>query len=461
MRFRRAASVWRTTAFRFAAIYTFVFAVAMALGLGSVYWGTIRVIEQQTDAAINSEIRALSERFQEGGLPALVQAVEVRTGPDAIADNVYLVVGPGERPVAGNLSRWPQIAVYDDWFAFPVSKRDGPVRRDRILRARAFELPNGFGLLVGRDSENQSQFRTLFFQAVFWIGGAALLFGLLAGYLLGRQVLRRVDRAARAGEAIAAGNLDSRVPVSGAGDEFDRLAESVNAMLDRIEGLMAGMRIATDSISHDVRRPLTRLRAQLEMAQAGQGSADEVMARATEEIDATVGILENLLRIARAEAGVPAGTWQELDLGAIVEDAVELYQPVAEERGIDLEAQIEPVMVRGEPQFLSQAVANLIDNALKYAPAGSGRVEVVVRKRDQACLIVRDNGPGIDEADRKRVTERFVRLDDARATEGSGLGLSLVRAVARMHGGGLTFRDNGPGLVAEISLPLADIAPAP
>ena len=455
MRLGRAFSVWRTTAFRFAVIYTFVFALAMALGLGTVYWGTIRVIELQTDSAIEGEIRALSERFQEGGLPALVQAVEARTGPDASADNAYLVVNPSQRRIAGNLSDWPGFAVYEDWFSFPVTKRDGPDRRDRTLRARAFELPGGFGLLVGRDSETQSQFRRLFLQTVVWIGGAALLFGLLAGYLLGRQVLRRVDRAARAGEAIAAGNLDSRVPVSGAGDEFDRLAESVNAMLDRIEGLMAGMRIATDSISHDVRRPLTRLRARLEMAQAGQGSAEEAMARATEEIDATVRILENLLKIAQAEAGVPGEGWADLDLAALAADAAELYQPVAEERGITLHVDTAPTPVRGEPQFLAQAVANLIDNALKYAPPGKGRVDLRVLAGDAAVLEVTDNGPGIPEGDRERVTERFVRLDDARATEGSGLGLSLVRAVARLHGGQLVLQDNGPGLRAVLSLPLA------
>ena len=455
MRFARAASVWRTTAFRFATIYTGVFALAMALGLGSVYWGTIRVIELQTDAAITGEIRALSERFQEGGLPALVQAVEARTGPDATADNAYIVVGPDKRRLAGNLSQWPRIAVYEDWFSFPVTKRDGPERRDRIVRAQAFELPGGFGLLVGRDSENQSEFRRLFYETVLWIGGATLAFGLLAGYVLGRQVLRRVDRAAQAGEAIAAGNLDSRVPVSGSGDEFDRLAESVNAMLDRIEGLMAGMRIATDSISHDVRRPLTRLRAQLEMAQAGQGDPAEAMARATEEIDATVAILENLLKIARAEAGVPGEAWQRLDLARIAADAAELYQPVAEERGIALTVAGGPAMVRGEPQFLAQAVANLIDNALKYAPPGDGAVHVTVTGDGGATLAVTDNGPGISAADRERVTERFVRLDDARATPGSGLGLSLVRAVARMHGGALELSDNAPGLSAVLTLPLA------
>lgn len=456
-------ALWRTTAVRIAVAYTAAFGLLMAVGLGSVYQGTIGVIERQTDATITAEIRGLAERFSDGGLPDLVAAVEARSGQDAPTDNVYLLVAPTLKRLAGNLSAWPEVAVPDEWVAFPVTKRDGERVAQRKVRARAFVLPGGFRLLVGRDSEDQERFRLLFFEAALWVAAGTLVFGLVTGLLLGRRVLRRVDQTAAAGERIAAGNLDSRVPVTGRGDEFDRLAEAVNAMLDRIEGLLAGMRMATDSISHDVRRPLTRLRAKLDLVlrrQAGEGTGDPQaqadMAEAIGEIDATVQILENLLRIARAEAGVPAETWVELDLAALAGAALDLYQPLAEERGIAVELALAPAAVRGEPQLLAQALANLIDNALKYAPPGTGRVRVETDTGAQgAVFAVTDNGPGIPAEAVDRVTERFVRLDVARESEGSGLGLSLVRAVARMHGGTLELADAGPGLAARIVLPAA------
>nr|WP_246237363.1 HAMP domain-containing sensor histidine kinase [Halovulum dunhuangense] len=283
--------------------------------------------------------------------------------------------------------------------------------------------------------------------------------GLALGLILGRRVLARVARAAEAGERIAAGNLDGRVPVSGSGDEFDRLATSVNAMLDRIEALMQGMRIATDSISHDVRKPLTRVRAELDLAlrrETDAAGAQAAMARALGQIDAAVGILGRLLDIARAEAGMAGGEWRAVDLSRIAEDAAELYLPLAEERGIALSIDTaDRSPAHGEPQLLAQAVANLIDNALKYAPAASGLVRVTAGPLPSggAFVEVTDNGPGIPTEARDRVTERFVRLDAARGGDGSGLGLSLVRAVVHLHGGRLALGDAGPGLSARIELP--------
>ncbi len=451
-------ALWRTTAVRFAALYTFIFGVMMAVGLGAVYLGTVGVIERQREVTITSEVRGLDERFRNGGLPQLVAAVQERAGPDAAGDNVYLVLGPSRQKLAGNLNGWPETADVEGWVTFRVTKRDGDDVAQRVVRARAFSLPGDFRLIVGRDNEDVEQFRALFLNAILWAALATVVCGGVTGMVLGSRVLRRVDEAAAAGERIAAGNLDSRVPVSGREDEFDRLAQSVNAMLDRIEGLMSGMRMATDSISHDVRKPLTRLRAKLDLALRRPETDPETQADiavALQEIDRTVSILENLLRIAKAEAGVPAESWQPLDLAQAGAGAVELYHPVAEELGIELETHFETAELRGEQQLLAQAIANLIDNAIKYAPDQGAKVRVETGSNASGVFLsVTDNGQGIPEADRERVTERFVRLNDvARQSDGSGLGLSLVRAVARAHGGELVLGDAGPGLVARLEVP--------
>ena len=451
-------ALWRTTAVRFAALYTFIFGVMMAVGLGAVYLGTVGVIERQREVTITSEVRGLDERFRNGGLPQLVAAVQERAGPDAAGDNVYLVLGPSRQKLAGNLNGWPETADVEGWVTFRVTKRDGDDVAQSVVRARAFSLPGDFRLIVGRDNEDVEQFRALFLNAILWAALATVVCGGVTGMVLGSRVLRRVDEAAAAGERIAAGNLDSRVPVSGREDEFDRLAQSVNAMLDRIEGLMSGMRMATDSISHDVRKPLTRLRAKLDLALRRPETDPETQADiavALQEIDRTVSILENLLRIAKAEAGVPAESWQPLDLAQAGAGAVELYHPVAEELGIELETHFETAELRGEQQLLAQAIANLIDNAIKYAPDQGAKVRVETGSNASGVFLsVTDNGQGIPEADRERVTERFVRLNDvARQSDGSGLGLSLVRAVARAHGGELVLGDAGPGLVARLEVP--------
>ncbi|MHA3976979.1 sensor histidine kinase [Halovulum sp. GXIMD14794] len=452
--------LWRTTPVRFAAVLTLLFCLVLGGGLGAVYFGTVAVVDRQTEATLDAEIRALSERFEEGGLTRLVEAIEARTGPDARGDNVYLLIGPDGRRRAGNLSAWPAGHDEPGEVSFPVTKRDGASSTERRVRALTFDLPRGYRLLVGRDSEDQFIVRQRFIRTAVWVILGAIALGLVSGVLLGRRVLRRVEVAAEAGERIAAGNLERRVPLAGSGDEFDRLAGSVNAMLDRIEALMSGMRLATDAISHDVRKPLTRVRAELELAllrNAEGEDAQVVMTHALEQIDAAMKILANLLDIARAEARVPGDAWKPLDLAAIAEDAAELYQPVAEARGIEVALDVQQAPARGEPQLVAQAVANLIDNALKYAPAGEGRVEVRAHplKDSGACVEVADNGPGIPDKDRATVADRFVRLDSARGGDGSGLGLSLVRAVAHLHGGRLELLDNAPGLRARITLPPA------
>lgn len=462
----RAGAVWRTTAFRYAALFAVLFVVSLWAAVGALYYGTIGVIQAERDAALEAEIGVLAERFRAGGTARLIPTIEQRLGPEASGDRVYLLLSPTGRRLAGNLSGWPQEAeARGDWLTFPVQKRDGAELTDRSVRARSFMLPGDHWLLVGRDNQELVEFRRRFLITGGWVAAAGVLVGLLAGLIMGRRVLARVQRAAEAGAGIAAGHLDRRLPVTGTGDEFDRLAEALNAMLDRIEQLMAGMRIATDGISHDLRRPLTRARAELELAAGGAGGAEALRAaaaRALEDIDAAAVLLSDLLRLAQAEAALPGEGWGPVDLAELAGEAAELYQPLAEERGIAFETRLEPAEIIGDGSLLAQALANLIDNALKYAPPREGRITLGLA-RDAAAVVVEvaDNGPGIAEADRARVTGRFVRLDPARSDSGAGLGLSLVAAVARLHGGHLTLDDGKPGLIARLTLPAPQAAAVP
>ncbi len=284
---------------------------------------------------------------------------------------------------------------------------------------------------------------------LLWSGLVALAIGVLGGTVMSRNMLRRVEQVNRTAERVVAGDLSDRVPRIGTDDEFDQLAANLNGMLDQIERLMTGMREVTDNVAHDLKTPLARLRARLELALLGpqDGVAQsEAIRAAIEEADRLLATFNALLGIAEAEAGAD-GRGERLDLAEIVSAAVELYEPLAEERALALRFDGTPgTIIDGNRHLLSQAVANLLDNALKYGGDG-GEIAVTVRRRGGCAVIeVADRGPGIPEADRDSVFDRFVRLEPSRSTPGNGLGLSLVRAVARRHGGTVTLADSFPGL---------------
>jgi signal transduction histidine kinase len=292
------------------------------------------------------------------------------------------------------------------------------------------------------------------------------LFGIGGGYWVSRKLLARIDRLAATTRTIMDGDLTGRLPVTGSGDELDRLSESLNLMLARIEQLMAGLREVSDNIAHDLKTPLNRLRNRVEQALRepyGEVAYRDALERTIEEADGLIKTFNALLSIARLEAGAGGENREKLDVSALLRDVAELYEPVAEERGIELRAETDaPIFVRADRQLLGQAIANLIDNALKYgAPepsSGNGsRPEVEVSalmKGSTAEIVVTDRGPGVPVADRERVLDRFVRLEASRSEPGSGLGLSLVAAVARLHGGTLRLEDNEPGLRVVLALPV-------
>ncbi len=318
-------------------------------------------------------------------------------------------------------------------------------------RGRLFVIPGGYRLLVGRDISDAAAFRSRVRTTLLWAGLIALGIGLIGGTVMSRNLLRRVEQVNRTSERVMAGNLSDRVPLRGTRDEFDQLAVNLNRMLDQIERLMTAMREVTDDVAHDLRTPLSRLRARLERALANPDPAagesqGEAIRAAIDEADRLLATFNALLRIAELELGAHLDQTTPLDLSEVARSAADLYEPVAEEKGFTLFVTVEPgVSIRGDWHLLSQALANLLDNALKYA--GTGRIELrVFAESGQAILEVADYGPGIPEADRHSVLDRFVRLEPSRTTPGNGLGLSLVRAIARRHNGSVTLEDNRPGL---------------
>ena len=455
MRLRNAI---RTSAFRLTFLYTAVFAASVLVLLAFLYWRTVALIDRQARDTIEAEIRGLAEQYDQRGLPGLVELIRQRAALVGNDDHVYLLTTPSLFPLAGNLERWPgEQEAPGGWLSLSLSKMDEGRMVPHPVEARSFLLPGGFRLLVGRDVHERGKFRMIVLEAFAWSSAATLALGLIGGLLLSRRMLGRVEQVAATARRIMAGDLTQRLSGNGSGDEFDRLAAILNGMLDRIERLMAGMRLATDSLAHDLRRPLTRLKARAELALLQPANAERdrrALAEVLEQSDAALVLFESLLRIAMAESGAAVTELKPLDLSALTRDAAELYEPLAEANGITLDVTVgAPAMISGQGELLAQSIANLLDNAVKYTPEG-GKIEVgVAAYDDTVALTIADNGPGIGAADRQRVLERFVRLEELRSSTGSGLGLSLVNAVARLHDAELSLDDNRPGLRVRTHLP--------
>ncbi len=346
------------------------------------------------------------------------------------------------------------------WIEFPVAedreRRSGAAGHAAL--ASVFVLPGGYRLLVGRDLRDASMFRARITRSLAWSALLTLALGVAGGMFMTRNMLRRVEAVNRTSERIIHGDLTQRVPLTGSGDEFDQLAQNLNAMLDQIERLMLAMRQVTDNIAHDLRTPLARLRSRLEVTLLERPDAEryaEALRDTIAEADRLLGTFNALLSIAEAEAGSRRQDWAIVDLAEIARTVAELYEPVADENGLALAVDIDATLpVRGERHLLSQAIANLLDNALKYAPVGNVMLRAK-RDGDSARLDVADRGPGIPADRREAVFDRFVRLEGSRSTPGNGLGLSLVRAVARLHAGNCWLEDNEPGLKVVMTIPLA------
>jgi hypothetical protein len=452
----RAPRILRTLAFRIVAVYLAIFAISAAAIVGFTYWNTARALNAQTDQIVDSDIFGLAERYQRFGLAGLTTTIVNRSAHGEAT--LYLLADSDKRPIVGNLDSWPNLSELGGNFVeFDYEKRVGGRTEERRARGRQFTLTGGFLLLVARDIAERYETEKLFTTTLPWSVLLMMLLGLFGGILISRNFLARLDVINRTSREIMAGDLSRRLPLKRGGDELDTLALNLNRMLERTERLMRGMREVTDSIAHDLRTPLNRLRNRLEGVlhtmdpQSAPGAEIEA---AVEETDRLIGTFNALLLIAEAEAGVAREAMEQLDLRRIVDGVAELYAPLADEKEIILF--IPPsgsAIVACNQSLVSQALANLLDNAIKYTPPG-GRVTISLdHTPGGVALQVADSGPGIPAEDRARVLERFVRLEASRHSPGTGLGLSLVAAVARLHDAKLDLGDNRPGLKATLLFP--------
>jgi signal transduction histidine kinase len=452
---RNARLIVGTHAFRLAALYFLVFAASVLGVLLFVYLTSADFVERQTEATLDAEITGLAEQYAQRGLSGLIQIVAARSAGDRGDAMIYLVTDPDGKPLVGNIAAWPAgVPTHSAWLSFALERTINGRHEVHPARGRLFVIPGGYRLLVGRDISDAAAFRSEVRTTLLWAGLIALGIGLIGGTVMSRNLLRRVEQVNRTSERVMAGNLSDRVPLHGTRDEFDQLAANLNRMLDQIERLMTAMREVTDDVAHDLRTPLSRLRARLERALVNPSAGmSEAIRAAIDEADRLLATFNALLRIAELESGTHLDQTAPIDLSEVARSAAELYEPVAEEKGFTVSVVAEPgVRISGDWHLLSQALANLLDNALKYA--GGGEIELrVFNENRQAILEVADQGPGIPEADRQSVLDRFVRLEPSRTTPGNGLGLSLVRAIARRHDGSATLEDNRPGLRVRLQFP--------
>ncbi len=447
----------RTATSRMITAHLALFSLSTALVLAVFTWQTTAIVEGEAADVLKAEVEGLAEQYAGGGVLGLARAIERRLDRADERDAVYLLTDAYGEPLTGNLAAWPPTleAGQGELVELELYRTD----RDRAaeVTAATFRLPGGERLLVGRDAQARVLLETALFEASVWATGLALLLSLLTGWLFSRFVLGRIGEIRRAAGEIISGDLSRRVPLRGTEDEFDRLNRTLNAMLDRIEALVGNLRTVTDSLAHDLRSPLTRLRAltaEFADPELDEAARRRLAARATAETEGMLRVFSALIEISRAEAGVGREAFERIDLGALAADVADLFTPAADDREVEIIETGGGGEILGHPQLVAQALSNLLDNALRYAPPGS-RIEIESRRvGPKVRLAVSDAGPGIPEAERARVLERFVTLDPSRG-RGSGLGLALVAAVAKLHGGEIALRDAEPGLTVALTFDAA------
>ncbi len=447
----------RSASFRMAAVYAGLFSVSAVVFMLFIWWATSGLLEREVESAIRADAQVLSEHWLEGGLANLVITLRDRLDQDVDEDALYLLEDAAGNRLAGNVGRWPPaITSTEVWYELPVSRAG----THGLAEMRAFALPGGMRLLIGRDIHGRDILRRLLGQTLLY--ALILVFALSAvGVVVVRNLFHRmVSNVADTTSRIAAGELSQRVHLIGTGDEFDQVAETINDMLDRIARLMDGVRQVSNSIAHDLRTPITRARGLLEEALAADRPPAELrtaIENAVDNLDAITKVFEALLRIAEIEAGSRRSAFAVFDLVPLLVSLGEFYEAFAEEGGAILKVEASgSIEVRGDRALLQQAIANLLDNAIKFSPRGGTVRLAAVAGDGQATITVADDGPGMPPADLLRATERFFRGEAARSTPGSGLGLALVLAVVQLHGGEFQLEDASPGLAARIGLPVLD-----
>jgi signal transduction histidine kinase len=445
------ARVLRTATFRLSALYVLLFATSVAV-LGVIaYMVTAATLERRLDARIAGEMTALKAAFTSGGLAALAPAVRAHQQTLPAGSLEYLLLGPGGERLGGKL---PIVPAQLGWSNVEKTERDGDVSRRRVLAAA---LSNGARLAIGADREQIEDVEQAIFDGFTSAFGAVILLGTIGGIALSLAFLKRVETIRRTAEAIIAGDLTQRVPVRGTGDDLDRLSVTLNHMLDRIAELMESLRHISADIAHDLKTPIARLRQQLERTQTHAQSAEEhdvAVGAAIVHIDEILAIFGSLLRIAQIEAGTRRSGFRDLDLSAVFTNVIEAFTPAAEDAGKCLSSEITPgIRTAGDRDLLTQMLANLVENAIRHTAAGTLIDVTLASDGDGIVGAVTDNGPGAPAHERERIFQRFYRLERSRLTPGSGLGLSLVKAVADLHDITLEVRDAEPGLQIVMRFP--------
>jgi signal transduction histidine kinase len=461
----------RTTAFKLTLVYLTVFALFAAFLLAYFAWNTRRLITEQITETVDAEVQGLSEQYRLGGIRRIAFAIEGRTRRPG--SSLYLLTTAAGEPVAGNVGS-PAVGILDNpgWAETVYRRVDEQDASEHHALVRVDLLPGGFHLLVGRDLEERERLYDVVLAAGRWSVAIVVVLGLAGGFFVARRVLTRIDAMTETAGSIMQGDLHERLPVGGTGDELDRLAVNLNAMLERIEALMHGLKEVSDNIAHDLKTPLTRLHNRCEEALRTGGDESQyrkALESTLEESEALIRTFNALLMIARAESGQARDDMTSFDAAEVARGIGDLYEPLADDKGLTLKVEAaSAAWVRGNRELISQALSNLVDNAIKYGASGGAGAdgkppEIVLKatdRGDRIVLSVADSGPGIAPSDRGRVLERFVRLEQSRSEPGSGLGLSLAAAIARLHGGELSLEDNHPGLIGAILLPRVP-APAP
>ncbi|OLP61871.1 two-component sensor histidine kinase [Xaviernesmea oryzae] len=458
----RLRVLWRTTAVRLSALYLLLFTLCALLLVIYVTAMSQRLLANQTREAVAAEVDQIEAIYDRTGVAGVLRTLERRARQPGA--NLYVIASPTGEILAGNVA-WlePGLLDAEGWTSRPfLYQRYSEESGDKHLAlAEVVELPNGLHVLVGRDLQEPQKFGGLVRHALMVALGIMGVGALVIWFVIGRNALSRIDRMSHATTRIMAGDLSQRLPVNGSGDEFDRLSESLNAMLERIEKLNEGLRQVSDNIAHDLKTPLTRLRNRAEAALAQGASESDYRASLEDTItesDQLIRTFNALLMISRVEAGSAVAEMSPVDLSQSVEDCVELYEPLAEEQSLTLRGEAAPaVVIQGNRELIGQALGNLIDNAIKYAAgAADPEIRVTMAARADAIVIsVSDHGPGIPADKREAVLQRFVRLDESRSKPGTGLGLSLVVAVMELHGGTLELSETTPdgGLTVSMIFP--------
>jgi len=450
--------LFNTTAFRLSAGYTLLITLAVAATLVSAYKLTERLIDDELDLIIDTELKSLEEKYARSGVAGVTDEINLRIESWGRIGGVYMIADANFERIAGNLTSWPFDGMpAEAWPQFDITTIEPGRRAVHPVRAAVRALPGGDLLLVGTDISQGRRFAEKFRLATVGGIGLSALVAALAGFWFSYRLARRVDEVTRTCQRIMAGDLGSRLPLAGANDEFDSLASSVNRVLDRLQDQAGTLRATFDSTAHDLRAPLHRLRTRMDALLLHSPPLDPVVHDSIEsalrEVDQLQRTLGTLLQIALAESGAPLAAASAVDVGELAAELVELFEPVAGAHGVQLACEHEPeALVQGNRQLLAQLLTNLLENGLKYVPAG-GRIDVAVRRlAGSVRLVVSDNGPGIAAEDRARAAQPFARFGPGKQ-EGSGLGLSLVAAIARLHRGRLELESNEPGLRVVVELP--------